>query len=109
MFLTLVNNNNNRQLLYSTVLFSAQTHCAVQNSPTFSTLSWKNIKGNLFKKVIYICMTTNSINTQVNRHNVHRTRTESFTSQKNNNYAFSILIFQLLASEAAFVKHERWH
>ena len=70
--------DNNRYLLYSTVLWSTQTHWTLQLewvnmtpfsvsyefviiSP-FSTLSEKNIKGNTFKKVIfYIYITTNSM------------------------------------------------
>ena len=40
--------------MYSAILWSTQTHCTLQHSPTFSKLSEKNIKGNMFKKVIYI-------------------------------------------------------
>ena len=37
--------------MYSTILWSAQTQCALQHSPTLPTLSEENIKGNMLKKV----------------------------------------------------------
>ena len=44
--------NNNRELLYIALIWSTQSHCDLQHCPAFSTLSEKNVKGNMFNKVI---------------------------------------------------------
>ena len=66
-------NDNERQLLCRAILWSTQTQCTLQHSPTFSTLSEKKItkvtvpEGNIYdnkqsiRKIMYMYMRISNI------------------------------------------------